>query len=98
MNKYIYLNNLNVVWEILDEFNPVFPGVPIQERYSKQFLDQCLVMSEEEFNASNINLNMIYDEEANTFNYPEPIASPEEKDSIEEKHQEEELSEQEVSE
>ena len=89
MNKYIYLNNLNVVWEILDEFSPDFPNIPIQNRYSKEFLNQCLIIDEEEFNSLNITLNMIYNKETNTFSYPELFVPSKKEDNILEEKQEE---------
>lgn len=39
MKKYIYLNNLGEVREFIDEFNPAFPDIPIEDRYSKDFLN-----------------------------------------------------------
>ena len=91
MNKYIYLNNLNIVWEILDEFNSEFPEIPIEERYTKQFLDSCLIFDEEEFNQKNIFLGMTYNRETNSFYYPESKIEKKEEIVQEEQSQKEEI-------
>lgn len=71
MNKYIYINNLGEVREFIDEFNPIFPNIPIEERYAKDFLDNCLIMNENEFNKRDISLGMYYNKEEDSFYYPE---------------------------
>lgn len=71
MNKYIYINNLGEVREFIDEFNPIFPNIPIEERYAKDFLDNCLIMSKNEFNKRDISLGMYYNKEEDSFYYPE---------------------------
>ena len=71
MNKYIYINNLGEVREFIDEFNSIFPNIPIEERYAKDFLDNCLIMNENEFNKRDISLGMYYNKEKDSFYYPE---------------------------
>lgn len=78
MNKYIYLNNLGEVREFIDEFNPIFPNIPIQDRYSKEFLDQCLIMTDEEITNRGIYLGMYYNKEEDSFYFPEPPVIEEE--------------------
>jgi len=41
--KYIYLNTDNSVGAVIDEIDPLFPDVPISERYSSDFLSMCIV-------------------------------------------------------
>ena len=72
MNKYIYLNNLGEVREFIDEFNPIFSDIPIENRYAKDFLDQCLIMTEEEIVDRKIQLGMYYNKEEDEFYFPEP--------------------------
>ncbi|WP_027399093.1 hypothetical protein [Anaerovorax odorimutans] len=44
--KYCYLEK-NTVQEIIPEFVEIFPNIPIQERYSKEFLDKCIEVEED---------------------------------------------------
>ena len=72
--KYIYLIN-NAVQEIIPEISPVFPDIPIEQRYSPDFLANCIVGGEE----TEVQSGWIYDPETNTFSEPpapEPIAPP----------------------
>lgn len=45
--RQVYINNNRIVCEIIPEFDPVFPGIPITERYSKEFLSRCLEIPDE---------------------------------------------------
>lgn len=65
--KYIYLENATVQ-EIIPEVNPVFPGVPIEERYPADFLLHCVAVEDD----VKVEQHMIYDEKSGTFAYPEP--------------------------
>lgn len=47
MAKYVFLNN-EKVQEIIEEFDPLFPDIPIEDRYSPEFLGNCVVMEDEE--------------------------------------------------
>lgn len=60
----------------------MFPGIPIEDRYSEEFLAQCIIRSEEQVRSVGINCGMIYDEETDTFYYPEPEPEPEEGYSV----------------
>jgi len=44
--KYILIQN-DIVHQIIDEFDPLFPDVQIEKRYSKKFLDQCIKVEDE---------------------------------------------------
>lgn len=44
--NYIYLVN-NIVYEIIPEEHPDFPGIPITERYSEDFLNKCIAVEED---------------------------------------------------
>ncbi len=45
--KYILLNE-SVVTQIIPEEDPFFPGVPIEERYSSEFLSMCVPIKDVE--------------------------------------------------
>ena len=40
---HIYLDG-HIVREIIPDENPVFPGVPIEERYAPDFLARCVAV------------------------------------------------------
>lgn len=40
--NYVYINQDKTVQEIIPAFDPRFPGVPVEKRYSKSFLNRCL--------------------------------------------------------
>jgi len=62
---YVYLLN-NAVIEIISEINPDFPDVPITERYSKEFLSQCVKVSDD----TEVEQGWIYEPETKTFSEP----------------------------
>lgn len=75
--KYIRFNGSSIVQEIIPEFVVEFPGVPITERYSKEFLSQCLEVADE----VNVEQNWEYHPMENIFKpVPPPVieALPEE--------------------
>ena len=72
-NMVIHLNNDNTVGECFPEENPDFPGVPLEDRYAKVYLDRCIIIDEEEFKEKNISADMIYDQETKTFSPPKLI-------------------------
>lgn len=45
--KYILLNAENVVLEIIPEENPDLPGVMLDERYSKDFVEKLLPVGDD---------------------------------------------------
>ncbi|MCQ4921569.1 hypothetical protein NE686_00605 [Tissierella carlieri] len=45
MKKYCLVVN-NVVTEIIPRFDAIFPSIPIEERYAKEFLDNCIAVDE----------------------------------------------------
>jgi len=44
--KYVLLNQ-NTVCEVIPEENPIFPGIPIEDRYSAEFLSQCISVEDD---------------------------------------------------
>ena len=70
---YIYLKD-NTVLEIIPDVNPAFPGIPIVQRYSSDFLNRCITAED----VSAVHAGMIYDPVAKTFSeppVPEPVAT-----------------------
>lgn len=63
---YILLTDDNTVAEIIPDENPVFPGVPIEERYAPDFVAQLIRVSDE----TEVGQNWLYDEETQTFSAP----------------------------
>ena len=47
MKEYVLIHN-DRVHEIIPEFDPNFPGVPIEQRYSPEFLKNCLHIDEKD--------------------------------------------------
>lgn len=62
---YIQLNK-NQVMQIIPEEDPIFPGVPITDRYAQDFLDQCIIQK----NADEVRCGMIYDPKTGIFAEP----------------------------
>ena len=75
MSKYVYING-NTVGSIIPEHDPTFPGIPIQKRYAKSFLDKCVVVDD----AVDVSCGMVYDPATKEFSHPvvevEPIEEP----------------------
>lgn len=76
MNIYIHLYN-GIITEFIPEESKDFPGVPIEERYSKDFLDNCIIKTEEYVEEHKLHIGMLYDADTDSFAEP-PI--PEEPD------------------
>lgn len=66
---YILLTNDNTVAEIIPDIDPVFPGVPIGERYAPNFVEQLIHVPDE----TEVQQNWDYDPETGVFSEPKPI-------------------------
>lgn len=64
--KYILLSEQNKVKEIIPGENPVFPGLPIEKRYSADFIARLMPVDD----SVEVAKNMIYDPETETFAFP----------------------------
>ena len=73
---YVNLNENNEVIEIISDIDPVFPDVPITERYPPDFIETLIYVDDN----ANVGCGMVYDKEAETFTYPEPAATPDGED------------------
>lgn len=71
---YILLTDESTVAEIIPDENPIFPGVPIEQRYAPDFVAKLLHFPDE----TEVEQNWVYDPETQTFaEPPEPEPSPE---------------------
>lgn len=75
---YILLNQDNIVAEIIPDENPIFPGVPIEDRYEKSFVDKLLYVDD----SVEVAQNWTYDAASGLFFEPQP--EPEEVEGIDE--------------
>lgn len=70
--KYLYLVD-NIVSEIIPEENPIFPGVPVDQRYAPDFVAKLKEVSDE----TTVEQNWIYNPDTDTFSAPvEPNPKP----------------------
>lgn len=70
--KYVRLNN-NVAAEIIPEFDPTFPNVPITERYPAEFVKKLVAVDDN----VEVRVGMVYDKETGAFSEPEPVTPSE---------------------
>ena len=70
--KYVFINKLdgNAVGAIVNAIDPQFPDIPIENRFSPEFLEGCVKISAEEFEELGIHSGMIYDFETGKFSEP----------------------------
>ena len=75
---YILLTEQNTVAERIPEEDPVFPGIPVDQRYAPDFVAKLLRVSD----GTELHPNWAYDPETGTFAPPpeEPPIPPEEPD------------------
>ena len=74
--KYIRLNADNVVMEIIPGEDPIFPGIPIEQRYHADFIAALIQTADE----TEVEQNWIYNPDDQTFSEPptpEPGPEPE---------------------
>lgn len=79
---YILLTDENTVSEIIPDENPIFPGVPIEQRYAPDFVAKLLHFPDE----TEVAQNWVYDPETETFSEPpkpEPEPEPEPEPDLE---------------
>lgn len=71
---YIYLSN-NTVTEIIPDKHPAFPGVPIERRYSPEFVRRLMHVPDD----TEVRQNWVYDPETGSF---APPPEPEEDEGV----------------
>lgn len=72
--QYIYVGEDFLVGSIVPEEDPVFPGIPVEHRFSAEFLKQCIPV--EDSVAESIETGSKYNPESGTFYVPEPPSPP----------------------
>lgn len=65
---YVRLDD-NVVTEIIPEFDPIFPDVPIEQRYPAEFVKKLVAVDDN----VEVRVGMVYDAETGVFSEPEPV-------------------------
>lgn len=67
--KYVFINksNGNAVGAIVDAIDPQFPNIPIENRFSPEFLSNCVQVEDD----AEVNSGMVYDFETGEFSEPE---------------------------
>lgn len=83
---YVKLLN-NVVYELIPDIDPIFPGIDISQRYPADFISELIHVSDD----TNVQQDYIYNPETGTFeapkppkvSEPEPVPEPEPSISIE---------------
>ncbi len=65
---YIRLDKKNIVREIIPDIDPIFPGIPIEERYPANFVKSLVYVD----NSTKVTQNLMYDEENSAFVEPIP--------------------------
>lgn len=78
---YLYINpETQILMEILPEEDAQFPGIPITERYSQEYLNQCIIRTPTQIGEQGIVVGMQYDKEKDSWSVPlmpEPEPTPE---------------------
>lgn len=70
---YIYLTERNTVAELIPDENPVFPGIPVHQRYAPDFVEKLLHVPDD----AGVKENWVYDPESGTFSPPPEPEPPE---------------------
>lgn len=65
---YLRLDNKNIVEEIIPDIDPIFPDIPISERYPAEFVAELRYCDD----GANVEIGMRYNEETDSFEYPPP--------------------------
>lgn len=64
--KYVYIDNSRIVTEVIPDYVPEFPDIPVTKRYSKEFLSHCLEVND----SVNVESGMEYLPLQNVFTEP----------------------------
>lgn len=65
--KYVEISDdATHVKNVFSEFDSTFPNIPITERFSKDFLDSCIIVSDD----IEVETGYIYNKGTNTFSKP----------------------------
>ena len=69
--RYAYVNKKNVVAQFIYDDDPIFPGIPINKRYSAEFANQLVPCDDDA-----VGLNWIYENGEFHELIPEPEPEP----------------------
>lgn len=69
---YVYLNDSRAQ-ELIPDIDPAFPDIPIEERYTPDFVEKCVHVPDD----TAVPYGWMYDEETGTFHEPKPAPPPE---------------------
>ena len=72
--KYVYVSEDFSIGSIIPDEDPIFPGIPVEQRYSAEFLEHCIAVEDSVVEA--IEAGSKYDPESGTFYVPEPPLPP----------------------
>lgn len=73
---YLYINpETQILMEILPEEDEQFPGIPITERYSQEYLNQCIIRTPTQIDEQGIIVGMQYNKEKDSWSVP-PMPEP----------------------
>ena len=72
--KYVYIGRDLSVGSIIPDKDPVFPGIPVEQRFSAEFLKCCIAV--EDSVAEAIEVGSKYNPESGTFYVPAPPPPP----------------------
>lgn len=65
---YILLDEKGAAQELIPDIDPVFPGVPIEERYAPDFVSRLIHVPDD----TEVQQRWVYDRESGLFNQPTP--------------------------
>ena len=65
---YILLDEKGTAQELIPDIDPVFPGVPIEERYAPDFVSRLIHVPDD----TEVQQRWVYDRESGLFNQPIP--------------------------
>ena len=77
---YILLTGKSTVAEIIPDENPIFPGVPVNERYAPDFVSRLMHVPDN----TPVDQNWLYDPETGVFSEPIPEMSTDVEETAEE--------------
>lgn len=76
--KYVRIDDKNIVMEVIPGENPIFPGIPIERRYSAEFIAALIQTADE----TEVEQNWVYNPDDQTFSAPPPPEPPPEPTSV----------------
>lgn len=69
---YILLSDFNVVSELIPDISSEFPGVPIEQRYTPEFVSRLIHVDD----SMEVHQNWMYNPEDGTFYEPDELPRP----------------------